>query len=188
MIYDVRDAYTPGDFWSNVAKRSCRRLLFYRPRLEWRRTIRDFLEEYATAEERMGYILESTREPFREFVARLTCRLRRMGDITEAEQASVLAALRNESPVPDVRGERAKALILKTCLEIGRRRPRYQPPASSVTELFRCVRTVQEMVETKIDSPLPNPGRLEYLGLVLTSDVLARARSTPEYHVALLAS
>ncbi len=180
----VRSAYVPHDFWSNVAKRSCRRLLGIRLRLNWRRTVKQFLQEFAAVEESHGYILESTNELVREFLARLICRLRRMGELSEAEQTAMLAALRREAPVPAIAGELPRALILKACLEIGRRRTRERILGSTSLELYIHVRTVDEILRTKLEFPLPNPQTFDSMPFPVTPETLIRIRSTPEYHLA----
>lgn len=187
MIDIVRNTYAPSNFWSNVAKRTCRRLLFFRPRLNWRRTIKGFLQEFANFEEKRGYILEPTRERVGEFLARLICRLRRMGELSEAEQAVILAALRRESSVPDVRSERAQALILKACLELGRRRVRFHPGFFIGGALRRRILTVEQIVLLSIDSPLPNPRNDSPMSNNWITEQIpdpARVRSIPEYHLA----
>lgn len=194
MIDIVRSAYVPSDFYSKVAKRTCRRFLFFRPRLDWCRTIGDFLEEYATVEDNVGYILEATRELVREFLARLICRLRRMGQLSEAEQAGILGALRRASSVPDVRSERAQALILKACLELGRQRVRFHPAHHIGSDYRRRILTVEQIIVMSIDSRSPNPGPGAESELTRQSKVddsrtepicdLTRLRSIPEYHLA----
>lgn len=186
MIDDVRNAYTPGDFWSKVAKSVCRRFLLFRPRMDWRHTIEEFLKEYTNTQKTHGHILEATMERVEDFLARLTCRLWRMGDLTEAEEIALLAALRNEAPIPDVHSDRAKSLILKACLEFGRLRQR--PPMSlSLKDIVENVWTIDELVEWTIDAPLSKRKTLNLLSISSTefAHVLTRARSTPEYHLAV---
>jgi hypothetical protein len=180
-----RSAYAPHDFWSKVAKRSCRRLLGFRPRLNWRRTVAQFLEEFAAVEESHGYILQSTRELVPEFLARLTCRLCRMKELSEAERAAMLDALKRKASVPEIGGELASALIFKACLEIGRLRTRALILGTTYLELYIHVRTVDEILTTKLEIPLPNPPALACMPFPLTPENKTRIRSTPEYHLAL---
>jgi hypothetical protein len=179
----VRSAYAPRDFWSKVAKRSCRRLLGLRPRLNWCRTVKQFLREFAEVEDSHGYILESTGELATEFLARLVCRLGRMGELSETEQSAMLASLRREAPVPVIGGQLAQALILKACLEIGRPRTRERMFGCSRLELYIHVRTVDEILSTKLENPLPNPQRSDSVPFLFTPEVLNRIRSTPEHHL-----
>lgn len=181
----VRSAYAPRDFWSKVAKRSCRRLLGLRPRLNWCRTVKQFLREFAEVEDSHGYILESTRELATEFLARLVCRLGRMGELSETEQSAMLASLRREAPVPVIGGQLAQALILKACLEIGRRRTQERIFGCTPLELYIHVRTVDEILSTKLENPLPNPQPLDSVPFLVTPEVLNRIRSTPEHHLVL---
>ncbi|MGA2456891.1 MAG: hypothetical protein ABSF85_04940 [Terriglobales bacterium] len=144
----------------------------------------DFLLEYAAVEKAHGCILESTGELFSEFLARLTCRLQRMEELTEGEKAAVLAALRSKSLMPDLRSDRAQALILKACLELGRLRPRHR----FITVHCSPIMTVEEIVESTIGVPLPKPATYDYSPIAspsIYSNLLKRARATPEYHVAV---
>lgn len=186
MVEDVRDAYSPADLWSKVAKRICRRPALLRRRLNWSRAVREFVDEYSYIQDTRGYILEASGERIQDFLVRLTCRLHLHGEMTAAERDAFLRALRTDSPVPELDSERARALVLKACLEFGRLRP--SPPKSlSVKDLVEYVRTIDELFDTPIHLPLPRRATLDTMRLTPDefSRVLARARSTPEYHLAV---
>jgi hypothetical protein len=131
----VRNAYAPGDFWSKTAKRSCRRLLAFRPRLDWHLTVAQFLKEFEAVEEHHGYILQATRELVAESLTRLICRSRRMEELSGGEQSTMLEALSGKASVPGIRSELAKSLILKACYEIGRLRTQSRMLGCTVFEL-----------------------------------------------------
>ena len=51
------------------------------------------------------------------------------GDLTQAERSAAVVALKQRTAMPNVHGERPKALLLKACYEMGRLRP--TPPEGS---------------------------------------------------------
>jgi hypothetical protein len=171
VIESVRDAYDPKDFWSKVAKGLCGRSLFGRKRLEWRAAMHDFLQEFANMEDLYGPVLKGTGEVVDEFLARLASRLCMSGDITEAEKTSILAAGRGKaSAMPELRSERAKALLLKACFEMGRLRP---TPGDIYPR--RGLLTVDDLLECPLGTPLEKENRA----------TTAAARAMPEYHMTM---
>jgi len=170
MLESVREAYDPKDCWSKVAKRLCGRSLFGQRHLNWETAIRDFLTEFYDAEDNYGAVLRATGETVGEFLERLVCRLTMSGDLTEKERLAVMAAVERGAAMPNLRSERAKAVLLKACFEMGRLRGE-----GSVIgpDRGRGVITVDDLVGYPLALPLPESHPFDF----------RTARQMPEYHL-----
>ena len=111
------------EFWAAASLRTTRRFLgFLRP-LDWQQTIMAHWLEFDTRQQSMGHILVDGKHQqwVETLFKRLGSKLQLLGLISEHEQELMVKAIvSKQERIPNLQSEKAKAVYLAACLEIGR--------------------------------------------------------------------
>jgi hypothetical protein len=131
VIYDQRTIYDPDDLWLREGKRICRKFLWKYRKFEWSRTTDIMIRELLSVQRSKGTLLGD--ELVQHFLLRLAYQLNQNGKLKSPEHEQFCEAIETISQQKDlsqgitnyaIDSDIAKALILKSLLEIGRKRSR----------------------------------------------------------------
>jgi hypothetical protein len=189
----IRRGYTSKDLWLKTGKRICHSFIGIYPRFDWAQTFEAMIKEMIAFERPRGNQLNG--ESYEDFFLRLAFKQKENNEIDLNEYSNFscrIAKLSHEADLshatlnPTFYSITAKARLLKTCLEIGRKRS-----AHSDRQL-----SVHKLMVSPIEIPLdlgPTPPFWDALAVFgfRPSQVNSfqinydRITSSPEYHFAV---
>jgi hypothetical protein len=183
LLNAVRNLYSRDEIWSKTGQRLVRGM--FKPRIRWEISFKQFMDEFRDVEKHYRSV-SPTGEPIEVFAVRLVDRLA-LGKLIEHYEASILKqVIAGGEVILQLRSEEAKAILLRACFEIGRKRPELPKNLRSLEMLLLHVVTTDNLISYPLSMSLPLSTQEEwYTPTALNAADRLECQSVPDYHIVL---